>query len=87
MDCARLRSLAIVGASWIVAPRLTFAQAPTINSQMRHARGQNVVPIYEGWYEDAAGRVHASYGYVNLKPRGDAQYPGWPGQCHWARSR
>ena len=42
------------------------AQQPAINSQLRHARGQGVVPVYEGWFEDAAGRVHASYGYVNL---------------------
>ena len=42
------------------------AQQPVINSQLRHARGQAVVPIYEGWYEDAAGAVYASFGYVNL---------------------
>ena len=42
------------------------AQQPVIHSQLRHARGQAVVPIYEGWFEDAAGVVHASYGYVNL---------------------
>lgn len=41
-------------------------QQPAINSQLRHARGQGVVPVYEGWFEDAAGAVHASYGYVNL---------------------
>ena len=42
------------------------AQQPAINSQLRHARGQTVVPVYEGWFEDAAGAVHASFGYVNL---------------------
>lgn len=42
------------------------AQQPAINSQLRHARGQGVVPVYEGWFEDAAGTVHVSYGYVNL---------------------
>ena len=42
------------------------AQQPVIHSQMRHARGQAVVPIYEGWFEDGDGVVHASYGYVNL---------------------
>ena len=42
------------------------AQQPAINSQLRHARGQGVVPVYEGWFEDAAGAVHVSYGYVNL---------------------
>lgn len=41
-------------------------QQPAINSQLRHASGQGVVPVYEGWFEDAAGTVHASYGYVNL---------------------
>ena len=43
-----------------------LGQRPVINSQMRHATGQAVVPIYEGWFEDHYGRVHASYGYVNL---------------------
>ena len=41
-------------------------QQPAIQSQLRHARGQGVVPVYEGWFEDAAGAVHASFGYVNL---------------------
>ena len=59
-------SLAGGVAGWTVTPGLTYAQAPTINSQMRHARGQSVVPFYEGWYEDADGRAYASYGYVNL---------------------
>ncbi len=42
------------------------AQQPVIHSQLRHARGQPVVPIYEGWFEDGRGVVYASYGYVNL---------------------
>ena len=57
------------------------AQQPGINSQMRHARGQGVVPVYDGWYEDAAGRVHASYGYVNLNREEALDIPIGPGNA------
>ena len=57
-----LAMLTLAGGGWLSAR----SQQPAINSQMRHATGQPVVPIYEGWFEDRDGRVHASYGYVNL---------------------
>ena len=53
---------ALTGGGWLSAR----SQQPAINSQMRHATGQAVVPVYEGWFEDSDGQVHASYGYVNL---------------------
>ena len=57
------------------------AQQPAINSQLRHARGQAVVPIYEGWYEDAAGVVRASFGYVNLNREEALDIPLGPGNA------
>lgn len=56
-------------------------QQPPINSQLRHARGQAVVPVYEGWFEDAAGMVHASYGYVNLNLDETLDIPIGPGNA------
>ena len=57
------------------------AQQPVIHSQLRHARGQAVVPIYEGWFEDLAGVVHASYGYVNLNRDEALDIPIGPGNA------
>ena len=56
-------------------------QQPAINSQIRHARGQGVVPVYDGWYEDAAGMVYASYGYVNLNREEALDIPIGPGNA------
>ena len=61
-SAAVLAMLTLAGVGWLSA----WGQRPVINSQMRYATGQAVVPIYEGWFEDHDGRVHASYGYVNL---------------------
>ncbi len=57
------------------------AQQPVIHSQLRHARGQAVVPIYEGWFEDGRGAVHASYGYVNLNLDEALDVPIGPGNA------
>ena len=64
----------------LAAGALLSAQAgpPIIDSQLRHARGQAVVPIYEGWYEDADGRMHASFGYVNLNLEEKLDVPTGP---------
>ena len=55
-------ALTLAGGVWLSAQN----QQPPINSQMRHATGQAVVPIYEGWFEGSDGGVYVSYGYVNL---------------------
>ena len=61
-SAAVLVMLTLAGGGWLLAR----SQQPAISSQMRHATGQAVVPIYEGWFEDRDGRVHATFGYVNL---------------------
>ena len=38
---------------------------PVISSQMQHARGQNVVPLYRGWFAGADGRTYAAFEYLN----------------------
>ena len=49
------------------APTLHAQQAPlpAIGSQLRHARGQNVVPLYRGWFTGADGRIYAAFEYLN----------------------
>lgn len=41
------------------------AQIQAVNPQIRHATGQNVAPVYEGWYQAEDGTTHASFGYFN----------------------
>ena len=40
------------------------AQLPD-NGQIKHARGRNVVPVYEGWFEDPRGAIQVAFGYLN----------------------
>lgn len=40
-------------------------QLPSVSGPLQHARGQNVAPIYEGWYRSPDGAVHVSFGYLN----------------------
>jgi hypothetical protein len=41
------------------------AQLRAVNPQVQHKTGQNVAPIYEGWYRTADGDIHVSFGYFN----------------------
>jgi hypothetical protein len=56
---------ASVGTVDQLAARLAASQIPAINPQIRHARGQQVSPTFEGWFRAADGSVHVSFGYVN----------------------
>jgi len=47
-----------------------FNGTPQANSsseanQIRHSSGQNVVPVYEGWFEDQDGNIQVTFGYLN----------------------
>ena len=41
------------------------AQIPGIDGLLRHAGGQNVGPIFEGWYATADGAIGVSFGYLS----------------------
>jgi hypothetical protein len=41
------------------------AQIQAVNPQIRHAKGQPVSPVYEGWYQASDGAVFVSFGYYN----------------------
>ena len=61
--------VAAVVAGWLLAGAAGIAQQgglPVISNQARHhARGQNVVPLYRGWFTDADGRIHVAFEYLN----------------------
>lgn len=41
------------------------AQIQAVNPQIRAARGQNVSPIFEGWFKGLDGSTWVSFGYYN----------------------
>ena len=60
--------IAAGAAGWLLAGAAGLAQQgglPVISSQMQHARGQYVVPLYSGWFTGADGRTYAAYEYLN----------------------
>ena len=68
------RWVAAGAAVWLLAGGVGLQHAlvaqqgglPVISSQMRqHARGQNVVPLYRGWFKGADGRIFAAFEYLN----------------------
>jgi hypothetical protein len=55
---ADLRSAAVLSLVLVLSPAGTDAQ-------IVHARGQNVVPVYEGWERNADGTFTMVFGYFN----------------------
>ena len=45
---------------------------------LRHDRGELVSPVFEGWYRDAAGVLHLSFGYFNRNFRQELDVPIGP---------
>ena len=55
------------GVSLLLSAALVLvgqAQLPD-NGQIRHLRGRNVAPVYEGWFEDPQGDIQVAFGYLN----------------------
>ena len=52
-------------ATWALALALVVVVATNARSQMRFARGQNVVPIFEGWERNLDGTINMVFGYLN----------------------
>lgn len=59
----------VVAGVWLIAsvaqPHGRAIQLPSVSGPLQHARGQNVAPIYEGWYRSPDGAIHVSFGYLN----------------------
>jgi hypothetical protein len=49
----------------IVGDAAVSAQIQAVNPQIRHAKGQPVSPVYEGWYRTSDGAIFVSFGYFN----------------------
>lgn len=58
-------TMGLATASPLHAQRIPFEER-TFNEQVLRARGQPVIPIYEGWYENADGSFDLCFGYHNL---------------------
>ncbi len=58
--------------------RSLAAQIQAVNPQIRHLRGQNVVPVYEGWFRDPDGQVYVSFGYLNRNTEEAIDIPSGP---------
>jgi len=41
------------------------AQFPAVSPQVQHKSGQNIAPVYEGWYRTPDGEIRVSFGYFN----------------------
>src|SRR5207253_9908287 len=71
MSVGRFAVRWIVGGALVVSGAAAGAQAPspqplpTQIPQTRFARGQNVVPYYEGWIRNADGSIDIVFGYFN----------------------
>jgi hypothetical protein len=52
-------------AVWALALALVVAVATDARGQMKYARGQNVVPIFEGWERNVDGTINMVFGYLN----------------------
>ena len=62
----------ILVAAW------TLVDGFALNAQVRHDRGQNVAPVYEGWYKTPDGRINLSFGYLNRNFAEDVDIPIGP---------
>lgn len=62
-----------------IAPAV-FAQVqlPTANPQTRFSRGQDVVPVYEGWVRNADGTFSFVFGYFNRNWEEEPVVPAGP---------
>lgn len=56
-------SRALVGAA--LAAVVALSAGPLGHAQTRHANGQNVVPVFEGWERNADGTFSMVFGYMN----------------------
>ena len=55
------------GLSLLLSAALVLAAQAQLpdNGQIRHASGRNVVPVYEGWFEEPDGAIQVAFGYLN----------------------
>src|ERR1044071_871288 len=66
LPAAAGRAAEMIGAAVLLLARmLAQQQVPTQISQVKYARGQDVVPVYEGWLKNSDGSFTFVFGYFN----------------------
>ncbi len=63
----------------IARPASVLGQLPSVSGPIQHARGQNVAPVYEGWYRGRDGTINVSFGYLNKNYEEAVDIPIGPG--------
>jgi hypothetical protein len=76
---ARLLATAacVAASTWLVAGQ-ERAQDIKPSDGLRHARGELVSPVFEGWFRDAAGNLMLSFGYFNRNYEQELDVPIGP---------
>jgi hypothetical protein len=69
--CRSLFPCAIAGA-------LVLMNAAIASGQQHYARGQNVVPVFEGWERNADGTINMVFGYMNRNYEEEVDIPVGP---------
>jgi hypothetical protein len=70
-------AVCLVLSTWAVAGQ----ERPTDikpNDGLRHARGELVAPVFEGWFRDEAGTLMLSWGYLNRNYEQELDIPIGP---------
>jgi hypothetical protein len=65
-------------AANMAVPASIRAQIPAVNTQIEHASGQSVSPVFEGWFHAPDGSIRASFGYVNPNTKEIVNVPVGP---------
>ena len=69
--------LCLIASTWAIA-----AQEPGRDIKpgdgLKHARGELVAPVFEGWFRDAAGTLMLSFGYFNRNYEQELDVPIGP---------
>ncbi len=71
------RDLRVAGALWLVGCLVLLAGSSSLAAQVNRTpnplnenplrpRGQNVIPVYDGWFENPDGSYTLCFGYFNL---------------------
>jgi hypothetical protein len=63
---------------WTIAVALMLTAAADTRGQERYARGQNVVPVFEGWERNADGTINMVFGYMNRNYEEEVNIPVGP---------
>ncbi len=71
----------VVCLGWLALSSPVAAQIPgqnPLNESPLRPRGQNVIPVYDGWFENADGSYTLCFGYFNLNTEESLDIPLGP---------